>query len=133
LGVAGHRLRQGPYHASATAQHRQFRRQKRRYVTTDYVLSETVSGLFGAVPFGMAKHFMANLFQSIRARRHRLEFVTPDQFHRAYDLRLRYHDKPDISFLEFTSMVVMQDLGITEVFTGDDHFRQVNLGFQLVP
>jgi hypothetical protein len=50
----------------------------RRYVTTDYVLSESVSGLFGAVPFGMAKHFMANLFQSIRAGRHRLEFVTPD-------------------------------------------------------
>jgi predicted nucleic acid-binding protein len=89
--------------------------------------------LFGAVPFSMAKQFMANLFQSIRAGRHRLEFVTPDQFHRAYDLRLRYHDKPDISFVDFTSMAVMQDLGITEVFTGDAHFRQVNLGFQIVP
>jgi hypothetical protein len=30
-------------------------------------------------------------------------------------------------------MIVMQDLGIVDVFTGDDHFRQVNLGFQLHP
>jgi predicted nucleic acid-binding protein len=95
-----------PYHAVASAQHRLFRRQKRRYVTTDYVLSETISALFRAVPFGMAKHFMTNLFQSVRAGRHRLEYVTPDQFHRAYDLRLRYHDKPDISLVDFTSMVV---------------------------
>jgi len=122
-----------PYHKVASAHHQHFRRQKQRYVTTDYVLSETISGLFGAVPFGMAKHFMDNLLQSIRSGRHRLEFVTPDQFHRAYDLRLRYQDKPDISFVDFTSMVVMQDLGITDVFSGDAHFRQVNLGFQLVP
>lgn len=122
-----------PYHAAASARHRSLRAQKRRYVTTDFVIGETISALHGAVPFGMAKHFMEKLFQSVRAGRHRLEFVTPVQFHRAYDLRLRYHDKPDISFVDFTSMVVMQDLGISEVFTGDAHFLQVNLGFQLVP
>jgi predicted nucleic acid-binding protein len=48
-------------------------------------------------------------------------------------MRQKYHDKPGISFVDFTSMVVMQDLGIVDVFTGDDHFRQVNLGFQLHP
>jgi predicted nucleic acid-binding protein len=48
-------------------------------------------------------------------------------------MRQKYNDKPDISFVDFTSMVVLPDLGITEVFTGDAHFRQVNLGFQLVP
>jgi len=30
-------------------------------------------------------------------------------------------------------LVVMQELGITEVFTGDTHFQQVGLGFRLVP
>ena len=59
--------------------------------------------------------------------------VSSDQFRRAWDLRQRYDDKPDISFVDFTSMVVMQDLGITDVFTGDAHFQQVNLGFRLHP
>jgi predicted nucleic acid-binding protein len=62
-----------------------------------------------------------------------LVHVSSDQFRRAWQMRQKYHDKPDISFVDFTSMVVMQDLGITEVFTGDDPFRQVNLGFQVVP
>jgi predicted nucleic acid-binding protein len=30
-------------------------------------------------------------------------------------------------------MVMMQDLGIADVFTGDAHFRQVNLGYRLHP
>jgi predicted nucleic acid-binding protein len=48
-------------------------------------------------------------------------------------MRQQYHDKPDISFVDFTSMVIMQDSGITDVFTGDAHFQQVNLGFRLHP
>lgn len=122
-----------PYHPVAARQHQLFRQQRRRYVTTDFVLSELISALFRAVPFGPARHFTDNLFQSVQAGRLRLEFVSPTQFRRAYDLGIRYHDKPDISFVDFTSMVVMQDLGIADVFTGDAHFQQVNLGFRLHP
>jgi uncharacterized protein len=122
-----------PYHAAAVQQHRQFRQQGRRYVTTNLVLAEFISALFGAVPFGPARHFTDNVFQSVQAGRLRLEHISPDQFRRAYDLRLRFHDKPDISFVDLTSMVLMQDLGITDVFTGDAHFQQVNLGFRLHP
>jgi predicted nucleic acid-binding protein len=122
-----------PYHAAAAGQHQQFRIQKRRYVTTDFVLSELMTALFGVLPFGPAKHFMDNLFQAVASGRHRLVFVTPAQFEKAYQLRSTYQDKPAISFVDFTSMVVMQELGITDVFTGDAHFRQVNLGFQLFP
>ncbi len=45
-------------------------------------------------------------------------------------LALAYKKDP---FVDFTSMVVMQDLRITEVFTGDAHFQQVGLGFSLLP
>jgi predicted nucleic acid-binding protein len=34
-----------PYHRKAKAQHRKLLRIKRRYVTTDYVLSETITYL----------------------------------------------------------------------------------------
>jgi predicted nucleic acid-binding protein len=62
-----------------------------------------------------------------------LVHVSPEQFHGAWQPRQKYGDKPDISFVDFTSMVVMQNLKIADVFTGDAHFRQVNLGFQLHP
>ena len=76
---------------------------------------------------------MDNLFHSVQMGRLQLVYVSPAQFQEAYQLRLRYHDKPDISFVDFTSMVVMQELGIAEVFTGDGHFQQVGLGFRLLP
>jgi len=69
----------------------------------------------------------------IDAGDYQLIHVSPNQFRDAWQLRQKYEDKPDISFVDFTSMVVMQDLDISEVFTGDAHFRQVNLGFQLYP
>lgn len=62
-----------------------------------------------------------------------LVHITPAHFRRAWDMRQKYSDKPDISFVDMTSMVVMQELGIGDVFTGDAHFKQVNLGFQLYP
>ena len=133
VGLVGPGLQERPLPSVANQQHRALKASKRSYVTTDYVLSESVTSLFGAVPFAKAERFVQDLFRSLQTGRNRLVFVSPDQFHRAWTLRQRYRDKPDISFVDFTSMVVMQDLGITDVFTGDAHFRQVNLGFQLVP
>jgi predicted nucleic acid-binding protein len=48
-------------------------------------------------------------------------------------LRKRLDDKPDISFTDLASMVIMQDWHIVRVFTADVHFSQVGLGFSLVP
>jgi len=48
-------------------------------------------------------------------------------------LRKKYQDKPDISFTDFTSFVIMQELAINRVFTGDAHFEKVNLGFEILP
>jgi uncharacterized protein len=122
-----------PYHAAAERQHREFRRQKLRYVTTNHVLAEFLSALFRVVPFAGARQFADGLFESFEEGRHQRVFLSPEQFQRAYQLRLTYHDKPDISFVDLTSMVVMQDLAITDVFTGDAHFEQVGLGFRVLP
>lgn len=125
--------RRDPWHAVAMRQHQMLQQRKVRYVTSDYVLSETITLLFGVLNFAQASRFMEAVFQGADAGRHDLVFISPDQFRRAWELRQRYHDKPDISFVDFTSMVVMQDLGITDVFTGDGRFRQVGLGFRLLP
>jgi predicted nucleic acid-binding protein len=122
-----------PYHAIAVRQHRALQQRRQSYVTTDYVLSEFITALFRAVSSSKAEQFVDRLFQLVNSGQYQLVFVSPGQFERAWQMRQRYRDKPDISFVDFTSMVVMQDLGIAEVFTGDAHFQQVGLGFRLVP
>ena len=76
---------------------------------------------------------MTAVFAAIDSGLYRRELITPERFAKAWRLRTKYSDKPAISFVDLTSFVVMQDLGIVEVFTGDAHFSQVNLGFRLVP
>jgi predicted nucleic acid-binding protein len=52
---------------------------------------------------------------------------------RAWALRKQLDDKPNVSFTDLTSMVIMQERHIVQVFTADAHFTQVGLGFSLVP
>ena len=114
-----------PYHRQALNQHKLLRRSRHRYATTDYVLSETITYLYDAAPVAQAQAFIESILEASEIGRHQLIHVSPEQFRRAWQLRQKYHDKPDISFVDFTSMVVMQDLGIVDVFTGDAHFHKV--------
>jgi uncharacterized protein len=126
-------VKRDQFHAVAKAQRQKFRRANRKYVTTDYILSELISRLYRTGSANSAQAYVQALLAKADAGDYLLAHVSSDQFRRAWQLRQRYEDKPDISFVDFTSMVVMQDLGITDVFTGDAHFQQVNLGFRLHP
>jgi predicted nucleic acid-binding protein len=121
------------YHVAAQKAHRRLKKKRRRYVTTDYVLSEVITFLYRKQEPAEAQAFINGLLEAVQQGIHQLVAVSPPQFDRAWELRQKYDDKPDISFVDFTSMVVMQDLSATEVFTGDAHFLQVNLGFRLIP
>ena len=122
-----------PYHRQAKGQHKKLVRARRQYVTSDYVLGETITYLYGALRAAQAQGFINTLLAAVDSGAYHLVHVSPAQFRRAWQLRQKYDDKPDISFVDFTSMAVMQDLGIPDVFTGDAHFQQVNLGFRLHP
>jgi len=50
----------------------------------------------------------------------------------AWMLRKKLHDKPFISFTDLTSFILMKELSIKKVFTGDTDFEKVNMGFQLL-
>jgi predicted nucleic acid-binding protein len=125
--------RSDPYHRQAKQQHQEFVRMRRPYVTSDYVLSETITYLYDALPAVHAQAFINSLLAAADRGDNRLIHLSTGQFRRAWQMRQRYHDKPDISFVDFASMIVMQDLEITEVFTGDAHFEQVGLSFHLLP
>lgn len=121
------------FHPIVLKQHRKFLKKNRRYVTTDDVVGELVDFLYDVTPEPQARNFIQGLLARADTGVLQVVHVSPDQFRRAWAMRQKYDDKPDISFIDFTSMVVMQDLGLTDVFTGDDHFRKVNLGFRLFP
>jgi predicted nucleic acid-binding protein len=102
-------------------------------VTTDYILDETFTLVFRRLPFGKAKRFLTTIDRGEQDRSLQIEPITAARFARAKVLRLRFRDKPLISFTDLTTMIVMQELRITRVVTADAHFRHVGLGFDPVP
>jgi predicted nucleic acid-binding protein len=104
-----------------------------RWITTDYVLDETMTRLFGTAPFAAAKRYLEGIFKAAQAGTLDIEHVTPERFRAAWRLRLLYQDKPRISFTDLTSVAVMRELGIELVLTGDAHFEHVNMGFRRIP
>ena len=109
----------------------QFRSEGGHLYTTDYVLDETLTLLFVRLPFHQAQQAMTVLDEAVEDGYLQLEWMTPDRFARTEALRLRFQDKPRISFTDLASMVVMQELGISSVLTGDAHFTHVGMGFEL--
>jgi uncharacterized protein len=101
--------------------------------TTDYILVETYTTLFKRLDSHRAKKAMQELEQNILVGSLQLVWMTPQRFEQTKRLRLKYQDKPKISFTDLSSMVVMQELGIDWVLTGDAHFEHVGMGFQLKP
>jgi len=102
--------------------------------TTDYVLDETITRLFMLVPFPIAKGYVERtIWEAVATGHLRLERITPERFAKAWGLRKRYHDKPEISFTDLTSFIIMEELRIREALTADAHFEHVGLGFTRVP
>jgi predicted nucleic acid-binding protein len=97
------------------------------------VLDEVITALFRNVIFASAVQFIESLFTATSTDQIKLERITETRFKVAWLQRKKYQDKPDISFTDFTSFVLMQELVINKVFTGDSHFESVNLGFEIIP
>lgn len=112
---------------------RQSAERRAPWITTDYVLDETLTRLFASRPFDKVREFSEAIFAAQGLGSLAIETISPERFATAWKLRLRYKDKPRISFTDLTSFVVMRESGIRQVITGDAHFSQVGLGFQIVP
>jgi predicted nucleic acid-binding protein len=125
--------KQEPRHEEISAFYRDFRAQRGIIYTTDYVLDETYTLLFRRLPFSLAKKSVAFLDEAVQHGYLYLEWITPKRFEQAKMLRLRFQDRPKISFTDLTSIVVLKELGLTSVLTDDDHFIQVGMGFQKNP
>jgi len=101
--------------------------------TTDFVLDETFTLLFKRLPYENAIEFVEIISESKKGLYLNVEKIDDERFEKSISLRKKYNDKPDISFTDLTSMVIMKELEINKILTGDAHFHHVGLGFQIVP
>lgn len=127
----GHR--QDPRHLEVKRLYQELRDQRVSIYTSDYVLDEAITLLFRREVFSEAVRFVEGLFAAGTLGHLIVERVTSDRFSAAWRLRKQFQDKPRISFTDLTSMVIMQERGISQVLTEDEHFVQVGMGFSKVP
>jgi predicted nucleic acid-binding protein len=119
-----------PSHQAATSAYAEAAKMSGNVLTTNFVLDETISLLFRRRPFEEAARFIRGLLTSPFIA---IEEITQARFRRAFDLRLTFRDKPDISFTDLTTMIVAQEVDVKDILTGDRHFMQAGLGFRLLP
>ncbi len=101
-------------------------------VTSEFVLMETITFLRQRIGHPRTMQWTNTLLQEESLGNVTIVDVEHSLWRKSFELLQRYTDKPDISFVDFTSFVVMREMNVTDVFTGDEHFEQVNLGFRLM-
>jgi len=123
--------RQDPYHKLAQELAERADVLKYGKVTTTYILDESLTIIRSRAGYERAVEFGEGLWKM--EQEGILELVTVNDNHvkKAWERFKRYRDIKKLSFTDCTSFVIMQERGIKYVFTGDAHFEQVNLGFQI--
>ena len=97
-----------------------FGSNRRRLVTTDYVVDELLTLLRSRREYRRAIIAGRELWSENFAR---IEYLTQADIAAAWEVFQRYDDK-QWSFTDCTSMVVMRRLGVDTAFAFDEHFRQ---------
>ena len=110
-----------------------FSARKADFIQQIYVLDETFTLFFKRLNNYQAKASMESLLKSFEYDNFQKIWITPQRFEQTLKLRVKYLDKPRISFTDLSSMVVMKELGINQILTDDNHFHQVGMGLIKVP
>jgi uncharacterized protein len=108
------------WHAAAARWERYLAVQRRRLLTTEYVLVEIANGLAAPRHRSRAVDLIRRLIASPNVE---IVPASADLFRAALEL---YENRPDKDWglTDCASFVVMADRGLTDAFTIDDHFRQ---------
>ena len=99
-------------------------------VTTDYVLAETITLLRARTEPEGVNLFIDTLLAAVKEDRILLEKIDDGKWKKAWQMSKKYADKPYISFVDFSSFVLMKELGVSEALTADRHFDDIGLGFK---
>lgn len=93
---------------------------RRRFVTTDYVLDETVTLLMARSHAALVGPLLAATLHSQACR---IEWTDPERFSQTTDFVLKRLDQ-GWSFTDCLSFVVMKNLRLREALTKNRHFAQ---------
>ena len=115
------------YHAPARGEYNRLIDEHRILVTTNLVVAETYILIRRIGGHAQAVHFLHSLRGSPRLQRVWSDAGMESQ---AENIMERHSDQ-DFSFTDAVSFVVMQERGIEEAFTFDNHFA--SLGFKMLP
>lgn len=120
-------------HQAVANFYRTLLKQKTIIYTTTFILDETFTLFFKRLNPYQAQQAMLQLSAAFSTDLFKLIQIDDLRFTQAQVLRLKYLDKPQISFTDLTSIAVMQEFNLARILTEDAHFIQVGLGFERVP
>jgi predicted nucleic acid-binding protein len=95
-------------------------RKGRRFLTSDYIVDETVTLLLVRHSHAAAADFLQTVVASESLQ---VQWVDSNRFDGAARLFIRHNDK-EWSFTDCVSFELMRELKIQDAFTTDHHFRQ---------
>jgi uncharacterized protein len=108
------------WHEKAARVVRQILQSRRKLITTDQIITETVNLSVARKSHFVGKRVLDLVEQSVGIS---VEWVGSMRFENAKTF-YRKHSDHEYSFTDCTSFVVMQELKLTEALTSDDHFMQ---------
>lgn len=99
-------------------------------VTSDYILAESITLLRARTELTGVTTFFDAILTASKVGGIIIEKVDNIRWLKAWELSKKYKDKPHISFYDFSSFVVMKELGIKDALTADKHFEEIGMGFR---
>lgn len=108
------------HHKHAVKIQQEAARKKRRFVTTDYILDESVTLLLVRHSHPAASDFIDTIEKTGFLK---VEWSTSEKFFAATSL-FRKHDDKDWSFTDCVSFVTMKELKLRDAFTSDHQFEE---------
>lgn len=111
-------------HEKAALYWKIFKKHPIRLVTTTYVFDEVVTFLRKRISYEKASQVGRLLLSSPTIE---IVHISVEDFNKGWDMFLKYRDK-DFSFTDCLSFWIMEQKGIKEALTFDEHFKQKGIG-----
>jgi predicted nucleic acid-binding protein len=117
------------HHAPAGDFFKQLKAERARMVTSDYVLSETYTGLSGRISAKALESFRSWMSSSVGKGRLFLERVEPVVFDKAWEVLMRFYEHRP-SYTDCTSLVIADTISADCIFSFDNHFPAMGMHTQ---